>query len=93
MPLLSEDECAEDNDSRPPFTTSTYEPMVRQNIYFVGPFSNGGYILTIIDTFTRWVELYVCKSADAQEVARCFSNTLVDSEHPHRYSLIEVRTS
>ena len=54
-----------------PFTTSTYEPMIRLNIDFVGPFSDGGYILTIIDTFTRWVELYVCESADAQEAARC----------------------
>ena len=55
----------------PLFTTSTYEPMVRLNIDFVGPFSDGGYILTIIDTFTRWVELYVCESADAAEAARC----------------------
>ena len=54
-----------------PFTTSTYELMVCLNIDFVGPFSDGGYILTIIDTFTRWVELYVCESADGQEAARC----------------------
>ena len=54
-----------------PFTTSTYEPMIRLNIDFVGPFSDGGYILTIIDTFARWVELYVCESADAQGAARC----------------------
>ena len=54
-----------------PFTTSTYESMVRLNIDFVGPFPDGGYILTIIDTFTRWVELYVCESADAAEAARC----------------------
>ena len=54
-----------------PFTTSTYESMVRLDIDFVGPFSVGGYILTIIDTFTRWVELYVCESADEQEAAGC----------------------
>ena len=59
-----------------PFTTSTYELMVCLNIDFVGPFSDGGYILIIIDTFTRWVELYVCESADAQEAARClFKNS------------------
>ena len=54
-----------------PFTTSTYQPMVRLNIDFLGPFDDGGYILTIIDTFTRWVELYICDHANAQEAARC----------------------
>jgi transposase InsO family protein len=54
-----------------PFTTSTYQPMVRLNIDFVGPFDDGGYILTIIDTFTRWVELFICDHANAQEAARC----------------------
>jgi transposase InsO family protein len=52
------------------FTTSTYQPMVRLNIDFLGPFEDGGYILTIIDTFTRWVELYLCDRADADEAAR-----------------------
>jgi transposase InsO family protein len=54
-----------------PFTTSTYQPMVRLNIDFIGPFPDGGYILTIIDTFTRWVELFICEHANAQEAARC----------------------
>ena len=54
-----------------PFTTSTYQPMSRLNIDFVGPFEDGGYILNIIDTFTRWVELYICEKADAEEAARC----------------------
>ena len=40
-------------------------------IDFVGPFADGGYILTMIDIFTRWVELYVWESADAQEANRC----------------------
>ena len=64
--MLSEDEYAKDTYTRPPFTTSTYEPMVRLNIDFVGLFSDGGYILTIIDTFTRWVEFYVCETADVE---------------------------
>ena len=53
-----------------PFTTSTYEPMTRLNIDFVGPFdtkTSTGYILTIVDTFTKWVELYHCEHADAKE--------------------------
>jgi hypothetical protein len=45
--------------------------MVRLNIDFIGPFGDGGYILTIIDTFTRWVELFTCTNANAQEAARC----------------------
>ena len=44
--------------------------MIRLNIDFVGPFADGDYILKIIDTFTKWVELYVCESADAQEAPR-----------------------
>ena len=41
-----------------PFTTSSYSPMQVLNIDFIGPFPDKGYILTVIDTFTRWVELY-----------------------------------
>ena len=40
------------------FTTSTYTPMECLNIDFIGPFPDQGYILVIVDTFTRWVELY-----------------------------------
>ena len=69
-----------------PFTTSTYEPMVRLNIDFVGPFSDGGYILTIIDGLN-------CTYAKVQMHKKplvVYLNTSADSEHPHRYSLIEV---
>ena len=41
-----------------PFTTSRYYPMECLNIDFVGPYPDKGYIMVIIDTFTRWVELY-----------------------------------
>ena len=40
------------------FKTSTYTPMECLNIDFIGPFPDQGYILVIVDTFTRWVELY-----------------------------------
>ena len=63
------------------FTTATYEPMGRLNIDFVYPFSDGGYILTILDTFTRWV-LYACESADAQEAARCLFENFGRFEAP-----------
>ena len=35
------------------FTTSTYTPMECLNIDFIGPFLDQGYILVIVDTFTR----------------------------------------
>ena len=35
------------------FTTSTYTPMEYLNINFIGPFPDQGYILVIVDTFTR----------------------------------------
>ena len=52
-----------------PFTTSTYYPMECLNIDFVGPYPDGGYVLVIIDTFTRWVELYLAKKADAKHAS------------------------
>ena len=54
-----------------PFTTSTYEPMQCLNIDFIGPFPDKGYILTIIDTFTRWVELYHTPDATAKSATQC----------------------
>ena len=45
------------------FSTSTYTPMECLNIDFIGPFPDGGYVLVIIDTFTRWVELFHTKDA------------------------------
>jgi transposase InsO family protein len=53
------------------FSTSTYTPMECLNIDFIGPFPDGGYVLIIIDTFTRWVELYHTKDALALSAAQC----------------------
>ena len=41
------------------------------NIDFVGPFPDGGYVLVIIDTFTRWVELFYTIDATAVSTANC----------------------
>ena len=49
------------------YVASTYNTMECLNIDFVGPYPDDGYILVIIDTFTRWVELYPCVAANAQE--------------------------
>ena len=53
------------------FTTSTYSPMDCLNIDFIGPFPDKGYILVIVCTFTRWVELYATIDATAQSTAEC----------------------
>ena len=53
------------------FTTSTYTPMECLNIDFIGPFPDQGYILVIVDTFTRWVELYHTTDATSLSAAEC----------------------
>ena len=35
------------------------------NIDFVGPFPDKGYLMVVIDTFTRWVEIYHSKAVAA----------------------------
>jgi transposase InsO family protein len=52
-----------------PFTVSSYSPMECLNIDFVGPYPDGGYVLVLVDTFTRWVELYCVDAADADNTA------------------------
>ena len=54
------------------FTVSSYQPMVKLNIDFIGPFNTeeeSGYVLTVIDCFTRWVEPVPCEFANAEETA------------------------
>jgi hypothetical protein len=50
------------------YTTSTYRPMECLNIDFIGPYPDQGYVLNIIDTFIRWVELYALPNATAEDV-------------------------
>jgi len=55
-----------------PFTTATYAPMERISIDSLGPLptSNGYvYVLVIIDNFTRFIDLYPCRSTGAKEAA------------------------
>jgi len=52
-----------------PFSASTFTPMECLNIDFIGPYPDKGYIMVIIDTFTRWVELYLSDDATAQTAA------------------------
>ena len=62
-----------------PFTVSSYWPMERLQMDFIGPFPDGGYILAIICCFTRWIELFHCLQANAD----CASRRLL--EHIGRY--------
>jgi transposase InsO family protein len=52
-----------------PFTTSTYTPMECLNVDFIGPYPDGGYVLVIVDTFTRWIELFHSEDATAKSAA------------------------
>jgi transposase InsO family protein len=52
-----------------PFTTSRYYPMECLNIDFIGPYPDKSYVLVIIDTFTRWVELFYSAAATAKIAA------------------------
>ena len=47
------------------FGTSNYAIFYTLNVDYVGPSPDKGYILVIIDTFTRWTELFWCADADA----------------------------
>ena len=52
-------------------TTSTYTPKKCLNIDFLGPFSDKGYILVILCTFTRWVELHLTTDTTSLSAAEC----------------------
>lgn len=55
------------------FTTSTYEPHQRLNMDSIGPLppdeKGNCYILVLIDTFTRWIELFPIESVTALTTA------------------------
>lgn len=61
-----------------PFTTASYEPMVKVSMDTIGPLpaSKDGFefILVIIDNFTRFVELYPTKDTSALAAAPCILN-------------------
>ena len=57
-----------------PFTTSSSNIMECINMDFLGPFHDGGYVLTVIDKFSRWVELYATDDATALSTAECLLN-------------------
>ena len=72
------------------FTTSTYSPMDCLNIDFIGPFPDKGYILVVVCTFTRWVELYATIDAQLNQQLNVYCNILVDLVRRVNLDLIEV---
>jgi transposase InsO family protein len=63
--------CQKMSQVKPPvnaykYITSTYRPMECLNMDFIGPYPDKGYVLVIICTFTRWVELYPVPEATAE---------------------------
>ena len=54
------------------------------NICFVDPFPDQGYIPVIVDTFTRWVELYHTTDATALSAAECLLKHFGRFGAPHQ---------
>ena len=69
------------------YTTSNYKPMECLNIDFIGPFPDKGYILVMVDTFTRFVELKATPDATAKSAC----TALV--EHIGRYGAPSILRS
>jgi Integrase zinc binding domain len=74
------------------FSTSTYTPMECLNVDFIGPFPDIGYIFVIVDTFTRWVELFHTVDATAKSAAKCLFQHFDRFGAPCRSDRIMVRT-
>ena len=66
------------------FTTSSYTPMECLNIDYIGPFPDGGYILVIVDAFTRWVELFPTVDATAASAAQALLQHFGRFGAPHQ---------
>ena len=41
------------------------------NIDFIGPSPDGIHVLVIVDSFSRWTELFHCKDSTAESACRC----------------------
>ena len=54
------------------------------NIDYIGPFPDQGYILVIVDTFTRWVELYHTTDATSLSAAECLLKHFGPFGAPHQ---------
>ena len=53
------------------YTTSIYRPFDTANIDYISPYPDGGYVLVMICSFTRWTELYCCADNTAHSACEC----------------------
>ena len=53
------------------FTTAGEVLFDVLNIDFIGPFPDGTHVLVIVDSFSRWTELFHCKDSTAESACRC----------------------
>ena len=60
------------------------QPRHKLQIDFIGSFLDQGYILVIVDTFTRWVELYHTTDATALSAAECLLKHFGRFGEPHQ---------
>jgi transposase InsO family protein len=71
------------------FHTSTTHPMARLNVDTIGPFKKDDkgneYILVIIDTFTRWVELFPIQSTHGKDAAFCIYDHIARFGIPNQF--------
>ena len=61
-----------------------HSPMDCLNIDFIGPFPDKGYILVVVCTFTRWVELYATIDATSQSTTECLLQHFGRFGGPHQ---------
>ena len=54
------------------------------NIVFIDPFPDQGFILVIVDTFTRWVELYHTTDTTTLSAAECLLKHFGRFGAPHQ---------
>jgi hypothetical protein len=64
-----------------PYVGSTYAPMQHIQVDHIGPLPEDAFgykhILVVIDTCTRWTELYPCTDVGAVDTARHLANYFV----------------
>ena len=76
------------NINTQPFTTSMYGPQQRINIDTMGPFTadeaGNKYVISIVDTFSRWVELYPVQNVDAVHAAEVLLRHIGRVGCPHQ---------
>ena len=69
------------------YTLSSRAPMDRLSVDSIGPLppdENGmTYMIVIIDTFTRWTQLYAAPNATAKEAVKCLLDFIKTFGQPH----------